>query len=290
MAKALKPLLIILLLLSITSLALGILLFKKRDIVKGRTQKLEQTVVSVASSLNAAKEPFIRDLGVNIDSSQLMSYESMGSQLDNLQKLASVRYEELDTTYGDLKKTKDDLTATKDELATTKGELDTANQQIATLNQTIAQKDTEIAEGKAQVETLNQQVAGLQSQITDLNGQVTRIQEEKNELNDKIAEMNQDIKGLEQELAEARQDTSIEAHMKKGLAGQIVVVNKDWNFVVVDVGSDAGALINGVFLVHRADKLIGKIRVSSVSRNLALAEIINDWQTTPFREGDKIVN
>ena len=81
----------------------------------------------------------------------------------------------------------------------------------------------------------------------------------------------------------------VEPRMKKGLAGKIVVVNKDWNFVVVDVGTDAGALVNGIFLVHRQDQLIGKIRVSSVTRNLALAEIVNDWQASPFREGDKIV-
>lgn len=290
MAKALKPLLIVLLLLSIATLSLGIMLFNKREILKGRTQKLENAVQSVARTLNNGQEPFIRDLGVSLNTSELMSYEGMGGELDRVQKLASLRYEELNNTYEDLKRTTDELTETKEELAATKNELEAANQKIVQLNETIVQKDAEIAQAQTRIESLGQQVAGLESQVADLQGQIAKVQEEKHELNDKIAELEQDIKSIEADLATCKGSDGIEQPMKKGLAGKIVLVNPDWNFVVVDVGMEEGAMINGVFLVHRKDQLIGKVRVSSMTRNLALAEIMNDWQLEPFKEGDRIVH
>ncbi len=290
MAKALKPLLIVLLLLGIAALTLGILLFNKREILKGRTQKLEQTVTAVATTLNDGKEPFIQPKGVTLDSTSLMDFESMDAELSKLRNLAGVRYEELDNTYADLKKTSDELDATKTELAQTRSELEAANREIVSLKDTIVQKDNEIAQANVKIDSLNQQVAGLESQVTDLNSQLAKIQEEKNELNDKIAQMDQDIKSLEADLANALgKGEGAEERMAKGLSGTILLVNKDWNFVVLDVGMDKGAKVNGVFLVHRDDKLIGKVRVSAVTRDLALAEIVNDWQTAAIKKGDKIV-
>ena len=81
MAKALKPLVIILLLLSITSLTLGILLFGKREVLKGRTQKLEQSVLALASSLNAAQEPFIADLGVRLNGDAIDEIDERGERI-----------------------------------------------------------------------------------------------------------------------------------------------------------------------------------------------------------------
>ncbi len=278
MAKALKPLVIILLLLSIASLSLGVILFNKREILKGRTQKNEAALAKVAQNLRYTE----------FSVSQIQDYQTMDGPLAKLTTAVDAQYEDLQNTKKDLEDTKVVLAQTKDELEATKQSLDQANAQIAQLNETIAQKDAEIAQAQATIEGLNGQIAGLNSQISDLNMQIAKVEEEKRDLNDKIAEMDQDTKNLEADLANCR-GGGPETRMKKGLNGKIVVVNKDWNFVVIDVGFSEGALINGVFLVHRGDKLIGKVRVSSVTPSLALAEIVNDWQMTPFKEGDRIV-
>lgn len=278
MAKALKPLVIILLVLSIASLTLGILLFNKREMLKGRTQKTEQALAKVAQNLRYGE----------FSVSQIMDYTTMDAPLAKLTTAVDAQYEDLQNTKKDLEDTKLVLAQTKEELEATKLSLEQANAQIVALNETIAQKDAEIATANSTIDGLNTQIAGLNSQISDLNVQIAKVEEEKRDLNDKIAEMDQDIKNLEADLANAR-GGGVEVRMTKGLNGKIVVVNKDWNFVVIDVGFSEGALINGVFLVHRGEKLIGKVRVSSVTPSLALAEIVNDWQTTPFREGDRIV-
>ena len=58
MGKLLRVLIIVLLVLSVVSLVLGIMLFNKREILKGRTQKLEEAVKQIASTIeNQAPSP-----------------------------------------------------------------------------------------------------------------------------------------------------------------------------------------------------------------------------------------
>lgn len=281
MAKALKVFVILLLVLSVTALVLGVQLFGKREILKGRTQKLEAAVASVATALNAAKDPFIKEAGVTLNSTTLSTYESMDGELRRLQGLAENRYTELDNTYADLKRTSDELNVTKDELAQTKDQLDRAQQQIVQLNDTVTQKNAEIARQTEQIGQLEQDKAGLQVQIDDLNTTVARMEDEQQDLKDKITTLEQTVVELEGLTGEG----SIKA-LPKGLHGKIVVVNKDWNFVILDLGSNDGLVPNAEMLVHRGDKLIGKVQISGVTRELSIADINADWVQGQVKEGD----
>jgi hypothetical protein len=42
-------------------------------------------------------------------------------------------------------------------------------------------------------------------------------------------------------------------------------------------------------MVFRLDKLVGKVRVASVIDNLAVAEIMSDWQQSVPQNGDGIL-
>ena len=55
MAKLLKVLVIILLILSIVALSLGSMLFMKREILKGRTRKLENAVMALATTIEIGR-------------------------------------------------------------------------------------------------------------------------------------------------------------------------------------------------------------------------------------------
>ena len=283
MAKALKVFVILLLLLSATALVLGIMLYGKREILKGRTQKLESAVASVTAALNAGKEPFISDLGVAVDPTALATLETADGELAKLQKLAENRYLELDNTYADLKRTADELTATKDELAQTKSELDQARQTIVTLNDTITQRNAEIARQGEQIGQLEQDKATLQVQIDGLNAEVARVEDEAQDLKDKVVTLEQTVTDLEAQLGQG----SLKA-LPKGLHGSVVVVNRDWNFVVLNIGSDDGLVPNAEMLVHRGDKLLGKVLISGVTRELAIADINGDWLQSPLKEGDNV--
>jgi hypothetical protein len=94
---------------------------------------------------------------------------------------------------------------------------------------------------------------------------------------------------LERELA-VRQVGGVTNAPPPGLQGQIVFVNTNWNFVVVDVLPEGRLYSLTDLTIQRKDKLVGKVRVSEVisDRNFAVAEILPDWAQSAPQKGDYV--
>jgi hypothetical protein len=58
--------------------------------------------------------------------------------------------------------------------------------------------------------------------------------------------------------------------------GTVLAVNRDYNFVVLNLGGRQGIEANSEMLVLRGGTLIGKIRVSSVEPATAIGDIITN--------------
>jgi uncharacterized phage infection (PIP) family protein YhgE len=279
MAKALKPLIIVLLVLSVIALSLGMVLFFQRDVLKGRTQKNEQAIVKIAQNLRVDNFDGARF------TDQIKNYEGMQAPLDSITVFAENRYEELQDTKKDLEDTRQDLAKTKTELATTKTELAETQAKVTELTDTIAQKDAELAQASGRITQLEQDKATLQVQIDDLNNQLVKSEEDMRDLQDQVATLNKIVSDLEIEKG------GPVLGVPQGLTGKIVVVNPAWNFVILDIGSEQKLVAGAEMMVHRNDQLIGKVRVSSVQKNMAVAEIMADWQQAGQspNEGDNVL-
>lgn len=275
MAKLLKPMVVVLLILSIASLVLGIMVFNEREVIKGRTQRLEKATDDIARSLHYE----------NLDRQALMNYDQMGNVLNRLNVHAALTWQELQDTIQDLANTRLDLEQTREELRVTQNNLQIAEQRIVRLEEDLSERTAELARANQQVAQLERDKAGLQSRVDDLELNVARIEEEKLEMAEIIADQKSLIEEYEAELFA---DESI-IGTPEGLAGQVLVVNPDWNFVVLDVGSEHGLSLNTEMLVHRNDELVGRVRVSNVKKFIAVAEILGDWQQAPLREGDHVL-
>lgn len=281
MAKALKIFIILILLLSIGALYLATTLFGKREAMKGRTQKLEAAVTDLGATLSRADEPYIRALNVTIDRNRLMAIENIDSEVGKVKTLAGERFRELGTTYADLKKTTEDLEDSRSELAQLRGEIERSRQQIVQLNNTITERAADIARQRDQIESVEREKAGLQIQIDDLNNEIAKKDDELQDQRDKVLTLEQTVTDMETQLSG---DTV--RPLPKGLYGHVVLVNKDWNFVILDIGSKSGLVPNAEMLVHRGDKLVGKVQISGVTRDLAIADVRSDWEQMQIRKGD----
>jgi uncharacterized phage infection (PIP) family protein YhgE len=279
MAKALKPLLIVLLVLSIVALSLGIALFSRREVLKGRTQKGEQAIVKIAQNLR------VENFDAAQFAEQLKNYETMQAPLDGIAVSAENRYVELQDTKKDLENTRQDLAKTKTELEGAKTELAQTQAKVTELADTLAQKDAELAQANSRITQLEQDKANLQAQIDDLNNQIVKSEEEMRDLQDKVATLDKLIADMD-----AAHGTG-PIVVPLGLSGKVVIVNPAWNFVILDIGSDQKLVVGAEMMVHRGDRLIGKVRVSSVQENMAIAEIMGDWaqDTAGVSEGDHVL-
>jgi len=276
MGKALKPLVIILLILSGTALGLGIVLFNQREVIKGRTQRLESAVNNFARSLHYAE----------LDMEALKTYDRMQGAITRLNAFAANMYIELQDTKQDLANTKLDLEATREELRITQNKLTAAEQQIAHLNERLEENRQQLARANQTINQLERDKVALQGRIEDLELKVAEVEDQKRDLQDELLDSKDFVAQLEDIIKELTGDTT---EVPPNLTGKIMVVNPEWNFVILDIGRDAGLGVNVEMLIKREDQLVGKVRISAVDKDIAIAEILKDWQQSPVLEGDHVI-
>jgi chromosome segregation ATPase len=68
--------------------------------------------------------------------------------------------------------------------------------------------------------------------------------------------------------------------------GKILAINKDSNFVIIDVGEEAGVKIGDTFKAYRLDKAIATLEVIQTRRNIAACDIKNE--IIPLQIGDSV--
>ena len=76
--------------------------------------------------------------------------------------------------------------------------------------------------------------------------------------------------------------------LRADLKGKVVVVDPKWDFVVLNIGDDAGVLENGELLVSRDGKLVAKVVVRTVEKDRSIANILPGWKLGEVFEGDVV--
>ncbi len=78
-------------------------------------------------------------------------------------------------------------------------------------------------------------------------------------------------------------------HLPSGADGKVLVVNRDYNFVVINLGSKDGVGIGNEFSIYRNDKYIGVVKVEKVHDSMAAAGFGPNDLKDKINEGDKVV-
>jgi len=71
--------------------------------------------------------------------------------------------------------------------------------------------------------------------------------------------------------------------------GKILVINKEYNFAVINLGSKDGVRIGDVYSAYRGSKLIGDVKVEKVHDSMAAAGFQQADLKERLNEGDKVV-
>jgi cell shape-determining protein MreC len=103
-------------------------------------------------------------------------------------------------------------------------------------------------------------------------------------LQDQFQQSQDQIKQLTEDINKSNQHVE-----PPGVSGKVTFVDRTWNFVVLDVGLDAGVVPNGELIVYRGKTFLGKIRVTRADPNDAVAEILPDVKGE-IEVGDAVLN
>lgn len=287
-----RSLVILLFVLSGTALVLGIILFQQRETLKGRTQKLEMAVKQVAATLE--KDDTNPDIKLTLPEDQLKTYKSkpggtpaMDGPLNQMVSAAQHQLTRLNDTRAELGDTKTTLANTRETLATTSNNLVTAQGTIKDQNATIEARNATISEKEVAIQKLEKEKSDLLANAETLKQQTEDLEAENRDLTDTNAALQAKIVELDKMVNPELRKAAI----PKGQLGIVAYVNSEWNFVIVSMAPQNAKSVmpNLDLLIHRDARLVGKVRVQTVVDNLAVAEIIGDWQQMPCEKGDYVM-
>lgn len=72
------------------------------------------------------------------------------------------------------------------------------------------------------------------------------------------------------------------------ITGKIIMVNKEYAFVVVNLGHQQSLKAGDILYVYRNDEVIGKVQIQRTEENMSAATILPDWQNVEFKENDVV--
>jgi hypothetical protein len=193
----------------------------------------------------------------------------------------------LDKTNAILKETQTSLAATQEErdkaVAEATAQTTRADKLNEDLTRTRGERDTaqtELASYKTSGMS-SEQVAAASKLIKSLQDTLVGQQEENKLLGRKIVQLNTKLKVYE------TPDVAVE--LPATLKGKVLVSDPKWNFVVLNVGGDQGALEAGELLVNRNGRLVGKVKITSVQKDRSVANVVPGWLLGEILEGDLVV-
>jgi peptidoglycan hydrolase CwlO-like protein len=184
-----------------------------------------------------------------------------------------------------------------------------AEQKISTLKRSISQTTNEITDAQKELESKNLVLAELKTQLAKLPPGINpeTLGEDLNKLKKVNAELegaieetgklvvaeNDKLPGLKKNLADINEKIEARRRLfdKNALDTQVVAVNPDWGFVIVNAGQNKDINAASRLIVTRDSVVIGKLNVISVHGNQALANINYevDYSGRQVAPGDKVI-
>jgi len=226
--------------------------------------------------------------------------------------------EELENVKIEQRTAQTKLEDSKKMLSALEVKLQDAQGQIDALARDLEQEKSAKLQASAQAEQLKMDLEKQKSLSSDLENKLTLAQEEVkktqdllNGLDSQKTELETKIKDLEAKVQQAQEQgvelgkivvnpegtetaEAISEGEKTGarvlnLEGKVLVVNKDYNFVVINLGSKDGIGIGNIFSVYQDNKYLGDVKVEKVHDSMAAADFASVDMKDKVNEGDKVV-
>jgi myosin heavy subunit len=200
------------------------------------------------------------------------------------------------------------LTKTKKDLAATTAQLDQTKKDLATTKTNLLAANNSVADLKKQMATLQDNLANSQKDLSDAKillqqyqaafptpQQALSVAKDMKALQDRMDAVEDEKKVLQRQLTRVQNELNIykdptrHVELPASLVGKILVTDPKWDFVVLNIGEDQGALDNGELLVSRDGKLVAKIKITSVQKDRSIANILPGSKLGEVLEGDKVI-
>lgn len=216
--------------------------------------------------------------------------------------LALAENDDLKVRLQDLQQTKsrieEDLMRSKKELTLAQDELAKSHQAQEELARSVEGREQEIGRLTKDLEQVRGELTArateLQSERDTAKQHIAELERAKSELETKVLELaGQPVVELEKVRVSAAESASTSAVVQASAmlppsSGQVVVVNREYDFIVVNLGKNQGLSVGQEFQVVRGDEVLGRVKIEKVYDELSAAAILPESKKESIREGDLV--
>jgi len=174
---------------------------------------------------------------------------------------------------------------------------DTASQ-IDSLSNQLQQEKTAKEEALTKIEN---RLTKAQNDVKNIQAKLGTIETEKAKLESKVKELeakanvelgkivvSPESVQVKPPVGAATVVKAVEAKAQS-LEGKVLVLNKEYNFVVINLGNKDGIAVGDQFAVYHGDKYIGDVKVEKLQDVMSAAGFASDDVKNKVKEGDKVV-
>jgi chromosome segregation ATPase len=204
---------------------------------------------------------------------------------DDLKRQLEYNKKILESISQELVREKNDKIKVEENFKVLRTDYDSLSRQLKSLNNRKIELERKLA-------ILQEDKAGAQRKIDEIEGmlkdKVAQIEAVKEQVHGVSANAAADKGAVELPPIVVRPQSSAKA-VKEGVSfkprdGKIMAVNRENNFVVIDLGQESGIQAGDTFQVQRGDKVIAQIRAIQARKDIAACDI--DKEDTPVAIGD----
>ncbi|MGA2774633.1 MAG: hypothetical protein ABSE81_01000 [Candidatus Omnitrophota bacterium] len=225
--------------------------------------------------------------------------ESIKTASDLNVKLKAVQ-EQLDSVSNELKQVKADKEAALNRVEEFKRYMGQANSERALLEGRLTVANEDIKKAQASLKDIQDQKTQLENKVKELQTQVQGIElgkivvspETKETAKKENKKLAKEKKGAAQKKAPEPKPAVEEnkaAAPTGALEGKVLVINKEYNFAVLNLGSRDGINVGDSFSAYHNGNYIGDLVVEKLHDSMSAANFVNPDLKDKIAEGDKVM-
>ena len=248
MAKMMKVGIIVLFVVSVVSFLVVLRLFAVKVNEKEKRVQAETQLATVRQEKTKAEE----DLG-------------------NMTKLKESAESELNLEKERARTLEEEIVAerrAKDELA----------QNLSEKEKEMERLSTSLEDSKREVNNMTSSIEKLREENKTIQAELAQLRFAKEQLEENMQELVSGGVGLKPVIVKP----------KAGIEGQVLVVNKEFDFVVTNIGRENMIEQGMILTVLRNNNPIGKIKVEEVYDNMSAAIILPEYKQAGIKEDDHV--
>lgn len=221
---------------------------------------------------------------------------------------------ELENAIAKYKKAEAQVADANDKISTLSVQIKENDDKLEALNKELNQEKAAKKDDLAKIDQLTADLDQLKVEKSDLENKLTQAQEDALKVVNKLAELKNQKIELEAKLKDFESKTqgvelgkivvnqenapvalnqaitqSLAEQPGEGKEGKVLVVNRDYNFAVINLGSKDAIDVGDVFSLYHNNKNIGEIKVEKVHESMAAAGFLSVDIKDKVSEGDKVV-